>query len=98
MKGFDAVVTTCIVNDGGIEVASVKPFDDGGQTVGVVRGGNEADHILGLWQKAGYLVHDGIDTDKAWGGVTRADLMVLAVDALEVAMGEKNVADAPCAA
>ena len=30
-KGFDAVVTTCIVNDGGIEVASVKPFDDGGQ-------------------------------------------------------------------
>ena len=71
---------------------SVKPFDDGGQAVGIVRRGDEADHVFGFGKKAGNLVDDGIDTDEAWGGVAGADLVVLTVDALEVAVGEKDVA------
>ncbi len=83
----------------------MKPFDDGGEAVGIVRGGDEAYHVLGLGEQAGYLVDDGVDTDEAGGGRGRRcriglispimrNLVVLAVDALEVAVGEKDVADA----
>ena len=83
----------------------MKSFDDGRQAVGIVRGGDEAYHVLGLGEQAGYLVDDGVDTDEAGGGRGRRcriglispimrNLVVLAVDALEVAVGEKDVADA----
>ena len=94
LEGFDAIVTSCIVDDGGVKPAGVKSFYDGGQAVGIVRRGDEADYILCLWQQAGYFVHDGIDADKAWGRAAGADLVVLAVDALKVAVGEEYVADA----
>ncbi len=83
----------------------MKPFDDGGQAVGIVRRGDEAYYVLGLGEQAGYLVDDGIYADEAGVGSGRRgrggqtvpimrNLVVLAVDALEVAVGEKDVADA----
>ena len=94
LQGFNSVVAAGVVDGGGVESAGVEPFDDGGEAVGIVRRGDEADDILGLGEQAGYLVHDGIDADKAWSRAAGADLVILAVDALEVAVGEKDVADA----
>ena len=76
----------------------MEPLDDGGYVVGVVGGGDEADDVLGLGQEGGYLLHDGLHAYEARGLCVGAYLMVLAVDALEVAVREKDIADALLAA
>jgi hypothetical protein len=70
---------------------------DGGNVVGVVRRGDEAHNVLGLGQHLGNALHDGLhasETDEVSSATHgRTDVAILTVDALEVAVGEKDVAD-----
>ena len=94
---MDGVVGVGVVDDGREEAAVVEGFDERRDGVNVVGGGDEAEDVFGggksLSNQVGELV-DGEGLEETRVDVWRADVDVLAVDALEVAMGEEDVADA----
>ena len=99
-KGFDAVVATGVVDCGREEIASVQFLDDGRDAVSVVGGADKANYVLGGGKNLGDAVDDGLDAFVgrigSEGGAT--NVTILAIDALKVAMGEENIADAALAA
>lgn len=93
-----AVVAAGVVDRGGEEASRVEGFDDGGDVDGVVCGADEADDVLGLLEHFGYAVDDGVNSHVrgciAGSQLAAADVVILTVDALQVAVGEEDVADA----
>lgn len=97
----DIVVAVAVVNDGGEETPLMEGVDELGDAGGIVGGRDEAQDILTLAEHLRDTVDNLVERvveDKAGVHLGARDGVVLAIDALEVAVGKEEIADAVGAA
>ena len=95
LKRFHTVVAACVVHDSGAKTSGVEFFNNGRNAVGIMRGANKTDDVLGQRQHLGNALYDSLHT--LYGavlGALRTDFVILTINTLQIAMGKKDITDA----